>query len=234
MRSYLNQAITICNAELQHEGSRLGRLEDWNSNPRRVSNYCPGPVAAMIEKWPIVNLFLLCSKYAFLRRWGIEIPNNCSIVLKPIFIFDAHWEHFFSLFQSSGWPLCHQKWLWQFCWIGATKFSGLRSIHTSFIPTFNYGEDECRKPIFSAANIEKKKSLKSFRDCQFWDLHLLVLSIISSLWVCWRVVKLRPKSSPKSWQLDDGNFDHKPQYWAHEHFWVQRSALRIFRVSLVK
>ena len=142
---------------------------------------------------------------------------------------------FFSLFQSSGWPLCHQKWLWQFCWIGATKFSGLTSIHTSFIPTFNYGgEDECRKPIFSAANIEKKKSLKSFRDCQFWDLHLLVLSIISSLWVCWRVVKLRPKSSPKSWQLDDGNFDHKPQYWAHEHFWVQRSALRIFRVSLVK
>ena len=99
MRSYLNQAITICNAELQHEGSRLGRLEDWNSNPRRVSNYCPGPVAAMIEKWPIVNLFLLSSKYAFLRRWGIEIPNNCSIVLKPIFIFDAHWEHFFSLFQ---------------------------------------------------------------------------------------------------------------------------------------
>lgn len=100
MRSYLNQAITICNAELQHEGSRLGRLEDWNSNPRRVSNYCPGPVAAMIEKWPIVNLFLLCSKYAFLRRWGIEIPNNCSIVLKPIFIFDAHWEHFFLTFPE--------------------------------------------------------------------------------------------------------------------------------------
>ena len=158
MRSYLNQAITICNAELQHEGSRLGRLEDWNSNPRRVSNYCPGPVAAMIEKWPIVNLFLLCSKYAFLRRWGIEIPNNCSIVLKPIFIFDAHWEHFFSLFQSSGWPLCHQKWLWQFCWSNEV----FRSIHTSFIPTFNYGEDECRKPIFSAANIGKKNPWNPF------------------------------------------------------------------------
>ena len=183
MRSYLNQAITICNAELQHEGSRLGRLEDWNSNPRRVSNYCPGPVAAMIEKWPIVNLFLLCSKYAFLRRWGIEIPNNCSIVLKPIFIFDAHWEHFFSLFQSSGWPLCHQKWLWQFCWSNEV----FRSIHTSFIPTFNYGgEDECRKPIFSAANIEKKileilswlSILRSSSSCV--EHHLKPLSLLAS------------------------------------------------------
>ena len=161
MRSYLNQAITICNAELQHEGSRLGRLEDWNSNPRRVSNYCPGPVAAMIEKWPIVNLFLLCSKYAFLRRWGIEIPNNYSIVLKPIFIFDAHWEHFFSLFQRFRVAPLSSKMIMTILLDRSNEV--FRSIHTSFIPTFNYGgEDECRKPIFSAANIEKKNPWNPF------------------------------------------------------------------------
>ena len=185
MRSYLNQAITICNAELQHEGSRLGRLEDWNSNPRRVSNYCPGPVAAMIEKWPIVNLFLLCSKYAFLRRWGIEIPNNYSIVLKPIFIFDAHWEHFFSLFQSSGWPLCHQKWLWQFCWIGATKFSGPFTL-LLFQPSIMEEKMNAENRYFQRPTLRKKileilswlSILRSSSSCV--EHHLKPLSLLAS------------------------------------------------------
>ena len=185
MRSYLNQAITICNAELQHERSRLGRLGDWNSNPRRVSNYCPGPVAAMIEKWPIVNLFLLSSKYAFLRRWGIEIPNNCSIVLKPIFIFDAHWEHFFLTFPEFRVAPLSSKMIMTILLDRSNEV--FRSIHTSFIPTFNYGgEDECRKPIFSAANIEKKileilswlSILRSSSSCV--EHHLKPLSLLAS------------------------------------------------------
>ena len=56
---------------------------------------------------------------------------------------------------------------------------------------------------------------------QNWRFCLTVLSLSRS--ACSMVVKLRPKSSLKSWQLDDGNFasDHKAQYWAHE------SSLRI-------